>query len=121
MKILVILIFNLLSSNIHAATFKCGLYTLQGVVRETPDDFEVVINEKTASEIKVSVTGIDLVKLASYKDKSIQAEIVLTENQYGHDLTVKEISNIKVRIGNPLNPKDTFIKLVSPKNCQVKK
>lgn len=121
MKILVILIFNLLSSNIQAATFKCGLYTLQGVVRETPDDFEVVINEKTASEVKVSITGIDLVKLASYKDKSIKAEIILTENQYGHDLTVEEISNIKLRISNPLNPKDTFIKIISPKACKVKK
>lgn len=121
MKIFVLLILNLISSNIYASSFKCGLYTLQGVVRETPDDFEVVINEKTASEIKVTLNEIDLVKLASYKDKSIQADIILTEDQYGHDLTVKEISNIKVRISNPLNPKDTFIKLVSPKNCKVKK
>lgn len=121
MKILAILILNLLCSNIYAANFKCGLYTFQGVVRETPDDFQIIINEKTASEIKISVTGIDLLKLSSYKDKAIQAEVILTENQFGHDLTVNEVSNIKARISNPLNPKDTFIKITKPLTCKAKR
>jgi hypothetical protein len=95
----------------------CGSYQVSGIVRAFKSGLVMVVNEKTQSEIVISVPIPNEAKLAPYLDKSMLATVAFVKKpQASHYQAV--VQNIAARIPNPLSPKDSGIKILSEAKCQ---
>jgi hypothetical protein len=95
----------------------CGNYQVSGVVRSKKDGPVIVINEKTQSEITITLPIQNEAKVAPYINKAIAATISF-ERKPSRTEVVGIIKSIEVRIPNPLDPKDTGIKFLSKVECK---
>lgn len=95
----------------------CGIYQVSGIVRALKSGLVMVINEKTQSEIIISVAIPNEAKLAPYLDKSMLATVAFEKKPLApnYQAVVKDIAS---RIPNPLSPKDSGIKILSEAKCQ---
>lgn len=95
----------------------CGIYQVNGVARTTKNGLVIVVNEKTQSELIITVPILNEAKLAPYIDKALAANVVIEQKPSGPKFlaTIKEIQS---RIPNPLAPKDTGIKIISKVECK---
>jgi hypothetical protein len=122
MEKLLIIFFSLLISlpalaQNWSGVSECGLYRAQGIARTTNKGPVIVVNEKSRSEVILSVSLISEVKLAPYIDRAIVVTIAVNKNPKSQHFTAT-IKEIKSRIPNPLSPNDTGINIISKEKCQ---
>jgi hypothetical protein len=95
----------------------CGIYRVKGVARSTPNGLIIVVNEKSKSEINIKIPEHNEAFLAPYVDKAIEASVKIVNKSQGSSVE-GIIMKIASRIPNPINPKDTGIKLSSKALCK---
>lgn len=122
MRSLISITFTLLiSSSLFAQDWTgisdCGVYQVNAVARSVKNGLVIIVNEKTKSEITISVPVQNEAYLAPYVDRAMTASVIFAKKSQGAKVegTIKEI---KSRIPNPINPMDTGIKLISKAECK---
>ncbi len=95
----------------------CGIYEVKGVAHSTKNGLVIVVNEKTRSEIVITVPILNEAKLAPYIDKAFSAEVLIETIPSGSKV-IGTIKDIHSRIPNPLDPKDTGLKMISKAKCK---
>lgn len=95
----------------------CGIYQVNGIGRSTKEGLALVVNEKTKSEFTINVPIMNGPFLAPYVDKAIQASVEISKKATGSKIE-GIIKEIKSRIPDPLNPKDTGVKLILKAACK---
>lgn len=96
----------------------CGTYSANGIVRSTDKGIIFVVNEKTMSELIISVSILNEAILAPYVDKTVKVTVIFSKKYEPKKLegTIKEI---EFRVPNPINPLDTGIKLITKNSCEI--
>lgn len=95
----------------------CGEYEVRGVVRAKSTSYEIVVNEKTMSEINIAFSMNEQLKLLPYADKAMTAVLILDKKFDGTKGQSEKIINIKSRIPDPLRPDDTGLSLLKKMKC----
>jgi hypothetical protein len=109
-KSISIFLFIILSPQIFAV--ECGTYKVAGFVREEKLSLVISINEKTKSEVKLSVDPRLETKLSPYKNRAMAAEI---------NGELASIESISFRGSDPTaQASDTYIKLIKKMECNKK-
>ncbi len=95
----------------------CGLYRAKGTVQLSKDGPVVIVNEKTKSEIIISVPIQNEPIMAPYIGKPIEASIEFKKISKDSKI-IGTVKTIKSRLPNPINPRDTEIILISKGVCE---
>ena len=93
----------------------CGLYRVRGIGRSRPNGLKIILNEKTNSEILISLPITNEVMLAPYVNKELTAKVKIYKTDGATASGV--IKEIDRRIPNPLDPKDTGIDYIDKSDC----
>lgn len=113
-------IFLLLPSLVHSTEWtgvnSCGYYQARGIVRLVKQIPVIVINEKSLSEIILSIPIKKEPLLAPYLNKAIEAKVKINK-LHPANLLSGEILSIHDRVPDPLNPRDTGIKQERKTKC----
>lgn len=122
MRLLTSFLLLSLINSLYAADWSgiadCGTYQVRGVVRAPEKSgLHIVVNEKSQSEILVSVSIQDEAALAPYVDKAMEATMAFDKKSPGAKVK-GSVKTINSRIPNPINPMDTGIKLISKAVCK---
>lgn len=96
----------------------CGEYQVRAVVRAGTVGHEIIVNEKTQSELTLTMPIVDRLKLAPYVDRAITAVVLLNKKFDGTKGEIDHIISIEARIPDPLSPTDTGLKLVKKTDCK---
>ena len=95
----------------------CGEYEVRGVVRAKEKGYGIVVNEKTMSEINISLPLNEQLKILPYSDKPMKAVLVLDQKFDGTKGISNKIISIVLRIPDPLKPGDTGMSLMKKTEC----
>lgn len=95
----------------------CGNYKVKGIVRSSKEGLFIVVNEKSQSEITISVPAQNEATLAPYVDKDIEASVSVSK-KLSAAKALGTVSEINSRVPNPINPVDTGIQLISKGKCK---
>ena len=95
----------------------CGEYEVRGIVRAKKTSYEIIVNEKTMSEINISLPLSEQLKLLPYVDRPMSANLVLIKKFDGTKGSADSVISVKNRIPDPLKPGDTGLSLVKPLKC----
>lgn len=115
----VTLLLFLITSTLNASELsECGEYYLRGVVRPLKDGLTIVVNEKTQSELQIKTSITESSKLGAFINKPVTATALLTQKFNGTRGFAEQIINADFRLPNPLNPKDTGLKLIKKTECK---
>ena len=95
----------------------CGTYEAKGVVRSSENVLLIRVNEKTKSEILITVPIPNEALLAPYVDKPIVAKLVINSKASGAHI-LGTIQEIQARVPNPLSSKDTGMQLIAKTECK---
>ena len=95
----------------------CGTYEVKGVVRSSKNVLLVVVNEKTKSEIVITVPIPNEALLAPYIDKPIIAKLVVNSKASGAHI-LGTIQDIQARVPNPVSNSDTGVQLIAKTECK---
>lgn len=101
-----------------AGLSECGEYEVRGVVRAKQTSYEIVVNEKTQSEINIALPMNEQLKLLPYSKKPMTAVLVLDKTFDGTNGTSDKVISIKDRIPEPLKPDDTGVLLLKKMKCK---
>lgn len=96
----------------------CGEYQVRAVVRAGKTSHVIIVNEKTRSELTLTMPIVERLKLAPYVDRAISAVVLLNKKFDGTKGEVDNIISIESRIPDPLSPLDTGIKLIKKVECK---
>lgn len=96
----------------------CGEYEVKAVVRAGKVGHEIIVNEKTQSQLTLSMPVLERLKLAPYVDMPITASVVLNQKFDGSKGEIDAIVKIENRIPDPMKPGDTGIKLTKKMDCK---
>lgn len=117
MKLILALILFTLPHFAIAELSVCGEYEVRGIVRAKKTSHEIVVNEKTMSEINIALPIGEQLKLAPYVDRAMSANLILNKKFDGTNGTSEKIISIKNRIPDPLKPGDTGLSLIKKIEC----
>ena len=122
MRFFVLSLFSIfLSFSSYAADWTgftdCGDYLVNGIARSDKNGIVIVVNEKTQSQISITVPISHEPILAPYLNKELKATLHFEKKSPGTKLSGTIIA-IDSRNPNPLNPKDTGISLINKANCK---
>lgn len=96
----------------------CGKYKIRGVARIIDNDIVFMVNEKTKSQIKLSMPVTEEVKLGPFIDRPVVLTGVLLSKMDGTNGTLNEIIGTpEKRIPDPMRPGDTGFHFLSSENC----
>jgi len=98
----------------------CGEYEVRGVIRAKKTSYEIVVNEKTRSELNIALPLHEQLKLLPYSNKPMTAVLILDKKFDGTDGISEKIISIKSRIPDPLKPNDTGLSLLKKMKCSKK-
>lgn len=116
MKVLFLFLF--FSTTLHAGGLSdCGEYTLRGVIRPLEDGLTIVVNEKTQSELRISMPIPEQGKIGGYINKPVTVRALLNKKFDGTKGYTTKIISSKFRLPDPLNPKDTGVNLEKKIAC----
>ena len=98
---------------------KCGEYLVAGVVKIVDEKLNVVVNEKTKSEHKISIQAADQAHIAAFIGYPVTVNLMLDKKFDGTKGTASAVTkNAVIRIPDPLNPlNDTGFKLIKESEC----
>ncbi len=95
----------------------CGTYEVKGVVRSSKNVLLVIVNEKSKSEIVITVPIPNEALLAPHIDKTILAKLVINSKASGAHI-LGTIQDIQARVPNPLASRDTGMQLMAKTECK---
>ena len=95
----------------------CGTYEVKGVVRSSKNVLLIIVNEKTKSEIVITVPIPNEALLAPHVDKPILANLVVNSKASGPHF-LGTIQEIQARVPNPLSNRDTGMQLIAKTECK---
>ena len=98
----------------------CGEYEIRGIVRSKEKGYGIVVNEKTMSEINITLPLQVQLKILPYVDRPMTAVVVLDKRFDGTNGQSDNLISIKTRIPDPLKPDDTGLSLVKKTACSKK-
>lgn len=101
-----------------AALSECGEYEIKGVVKAGKAGYEIVVNEKTRSELRIQLPTAEQLKVLPYADRAMTANVLLQKKFDGTKGLSDKIISIKTRIPNPLDPQDTGLSLITKSECK---
>lgn len=101
-----------------AELIDCGEYEVRAIVRAGKVSHEIIVNEKTLSQLTLSMSPLERLKLAPYVDMPISATVVLNQKFDGSKGEIDTIVKIENRIPDPMKPGDTGLKLVKKMSCK---
>jgi hypothetical protein len=111
----------LFSSNLLAQNWtgidKCGEFQVKGIARYLNHNPVIIVNEKSRSEIIISVPTKNTAFITPYIDKPLQATVKF-EKEFHVSQVEGVIKDIKSRLPNPIDPKDTGFSFVSKGECK---
>lgn len=96
---------------------ECGEYKIKGVIRPLKDGITIVVNEKTMSELKIKTTIIESSQLAAFNNKPVTVTALLDKKFDGTKGFASKIIKTEFRLPDPMNPKDTGVKLEKKVDC----
>ena len=96
----------------------CGEYEVRGVVRAKKASYEIVVNEKTMSELNISTPVSEQVKLLPYIHKPLTITLILNKKFDGTKGSAEQITSVKSRIPDPLKPGDTGLMITNKMECK---
>lgn len=96
----------------------CGEYEVRAIVRAGKTSHQIIVNEKTQSELTLSMPIVERLKLAPYVDSPITAVVTLKKKFDGTKGEIDNIISIKNRIPDPMKPGDTGLKLIKKTKCK---
>jgi hypothetical protein len=99
-------------------SIECGQYEAKGIVRSINNELHIVVNEKTQSEIIITVPIQNEATLAPYVNMPVAAKVEFLNKPVKKEKLSGTVKEIKARVPNPLNPADTGIKLLSKEKCK---
>lgn len=104
-----------ISFSTPAYSVECGTYHFTGVVRASKKDgHQLVMKEKSHSEIKLQVPKENLMLFLSYLNKYISGEIEVDKNE-----NISNPKNFKLTFPDPLVIEaDSPFKLINKNNCK---
>lgn len=95
----------------------CGEYEVRGVIRAKKTSYEIVVNEKTQSELNIALPLHEQLKLLPYSNKPMTAVLILDKKFDGTHGISEKIISIQNRIPDPLKPGDTGLSLLKKMEC----
>lgn len=98
-------------------SYACGIYEVKGVPRLVKNGIHIFVNENSLSAIDIQVPIPDEAKLSPYLNQPILASIMIKMKNKGQ-LIQGTILETDSRPANPLDPKDTGMKIISKADCQ---
>ena len=108
----------LLSSFAQLHAIECGQYELKGTVKKINDQFKIVVNEKSNSEIILSTPPLMEVKLVAYINRPMVSTVVIDHKTKGNSAMIKEIKSITLGKSDPMAQADnTSLNLISKLEC----
>lgn len=113
-----LLLFLLIPQISQAELSSCGEYEVRAIVQAGKIGHEIVVNAKTRSELTLTMPIEERIKLAPYIGSAITAKVVLNKKFDGTKGEIDSIISIEKRLPDPLNPKDTGLKLIKKTECQ---
>jgi len=97
----------------------CGEYLVAGTVHTSKQGFFIIINEKTQSEYTFKSPIKEEPKLAPYINRPMKGKMLVTKMINGTIGEFKSVSELDLRIPNPLNPiYNTGFRLLKKMDCQ---
>lgn len=96
---------------------ECGLYRSRGIIRSDKRGLHIVVNEKTQSEITITVPIQNEAMLAPYLDKPVTSIVQLEKLKHGSTVNAT-VTKIDIRIPHPLTPNDTGVEFISKGACK---
>lgn len=114
----VLCLFLLFPTIATAGLGQCGEYTIRGVVRALPEGLTIVVNEKTQSELKITMPIFEQSKIGGHINKPVTIKALLTTQFDGTKGFTEKIISSEFRLPDPLNPKDTGLSLDKKVNCK---
>ncbi len=96
----------------------CGEYEVRGIVRAKEKGYGIVVNEKTMSEINISLPMKEQLKILPYVDRAMSAVVLLDKRFDGTKGESENVMSIKTRIPDPLKPADTGLSLLKKTKCR---
>jgi hypothetical protein len=112
-----LLIFEVSFAESWTGLSSCGHYLVMGTVHINDKGPVIVVNEKSLSEIMITVPIQNEIFLAPYDNQSIEA-IVEFSKKFSFSKVQGIVKKIKYKTPNPLNPNDSKIKLISAARCK---
>lgn len=101
-----------------AGLSECGEYTIKGVIRPLPEGLTIVVNEKTQSELKITMPLLEQSKIGGHINKPVTIKALLTTQFDGTKGFTEKIISSELRLPDPLNPKDTGLSLDKKLDCK---
>lgn len=98
----------------------CGEYEVRGVVRAKLKNYEIVVNEKTMSEINIAFHLRQQLKLLPYINRPVTIALILDKKFDGTKGISEKIISVKKRIPDPLKSGDTGLVLIKKLECTLK-
>ena len=120
---LIFLIFLITYSSLGSEPFvgspsTCGKYSIRGVARIEKDEILFVVNEKSKSQITLSLPIIEQAKLGPYINRPVTLTASLVKKMDGTKGSIAEIfDSPKGRVPDPLRAGDTGFKLLTAQDC----
>ena len=101
-----------------AGLTECGHYEVRGVVRAKKISYEIVVNEKTMSQMNISTPVSEQLKLLPYINKPVTITLILNKKFDGTKGSSEQIISVKSRIPDPLKPGDTGLMITKKMECK---
>ncbi|WP_408098601.1 hypothetical protein ACJVC5_06735 [Peredibacter sp. HCB2-198] len=121
-KLLILILFSSFSLSAMAfGEFKgCGEYYFAGrLVKNANKDLVYLVKERTNSQMSFSIADEERSTLAAYLDKPTAFIATIYKPMDGTKGVIKKITQIQMRMPDPLNPKtDSYIEFKSKKDCE---
>lgn len=121
-KLLILILFSLFSLSAFAlGEFKgCGEYYFAGkLIKNDKQELVYVVKERTKSQMNFVIVPEERSTLAAYLDKPTAFIATIYKPMDGTKGMIKKITEIQMRMPDPLNPKtDSYIEFKSKKDCE---
>ncbi len=112
-------IFFLVSKVYALAPLECGEYEFKGRVLKSKEFYDVVINEKTMSEYRLSILPENILAFTPYLGRTIKGTVLFEKTPELKQTKVGKFLNLEIAFPDAIYPnKNTYIRKVNHVECQ---
>lgn len=97
----------------------CGIYEINGIVREKDGNYVLVTAESSRSQSIFSAPQSEQPKFFPYKNTAVKLTAEINHRKTGDSVMIDKISNIERRVPDPLHPaNDSLIRHLTKTDCK---
>jgi hypothetical protein len=101
-----------------SSSFACGVYELNGVVRDDKSGYRIVTAEGSQSQTVFKVPAIEAPKLFPYENATVKVSVVLEKEIDGTRAQIARIEQVALRVPDPMKGSlDSNFKLKEKRAC----